>query len=563
MSPDPYETVPTFWDRHQEWIAPLVVSLLTVVLLVVAFPPYHSPEAAYVCLSPGIFWSYLRPRLKLYAWTMFAAQSVAWTINLSWLHPVTWGGLFVLGPIVGAWTGSWYLAAWWAMPRLVGRPTPVRLVGMMGLAGVWVVVEWTRTWLFGGFPWMPLAATQWERAGVLQIAAYTGAYGVSFVLVAFNIGFCAFAHRLFREGRHGLGRRSQEFMLALFLLLGCGSLFVGDVTNSSKSSTVFADVAFVQPDVPAMVKWDPSKTSGIIQNLRNTTLAAGALHPDLILWPESTTPFPLRGGDPSMQKFVEQLSAQTKAPMLVGADAIEAGAPGHDLYYNAAFAVDPTVGLQTAYYAKRRLVQFGEYVPLRPILGWLGKFAPLGDDDFSAGTSSAPLVVPMDTGAAALGVLICYEDLFPQLASSEVRSGADALVVVTNDAWYGEGAAAYQHAAHSVLRAVETRRPVLRCGNAGWSGWIDEFGRVGSVLNVDEAGNVRNGTRKDQRDGSIYFHGTAMAHVTRDQRWVGRDSFYVEHGDWFVAACACAAALGYGLLSVLRIPAATVEESVP
>jgi apolipoprotein N-acyltransferase len=551
--------VPTFWDRHQEWIAPLVVSLLTVVLLVVAFPPYHSPEAAYVCLSPGIFWAYLRPRLKVYVWTMFVAQSVAWTINLSWLHPVTWGGLFVLGPIVGAWTGSWYLAAWWAMPRMVGRPTPVRLFGMLGLAGVWVVIEWTRTWLFGGFPWMPLAATQWERAGVLQIAAYTGAYGVSFVLVAFNIGFCAFAHRLFREGRHGLGRRSQEFMLALFLLLGCGSLFVGDVTNSAKSSAPFADVAFVQPDVPAMVKWDPSKTTEIIQNLRATTLAAGALHPDLILWPESTTPFPLRGGDPSMRKFVEQLSAQTKAPMLVGADAIEPGASGKDLYYNAAFAVDPIVGLQTAYYAKRRLVQFGEYVPIRPVLGWLGKFAPLGDDDFSAGTSSAPLVVPMETGAAAFGVLICYEDLFPQLASSEVRSGADALVVVTNDAWYGEGAAAYQHAAHSVLRAVETRRPVLRCGNAGWSGWIDEFGRVGSVLNVDEEGNVRNGSRKDQRDGSIYFHGTAMAHVTRDQRWVGRESFYVEHGDWFVAACACVATLGFGLLSVLK-PSAVSEK---
>jgi apolipoprotein N-acyltransferase len=549
LSPDPYDTVPTFWDRHSKAIAPVVVGVLTVVLMVAAFPPLHSPEAAYVCLAPGIFWAYLRPRLKVYAWTLFAAQAVAWTINLSWLHPVTWAGLFLLGPIVGTWTGTWYLAAWWTMPRMVGRPTPVRLAAMLGLAGVWVLIEWTRTWLFGGFPWMPLAATQWERRGVLQVAAYTGAYGVSFVLVAFNIGFCAFAHRLFREGAHGLSRRSQEFMLALFLLLGCGSLFVGDITNSSRSSGPFADVAFVQPDIPAMVKWDPSKTPEIIQELRSTTLAARPLHPDLILWPESTTPFPLKGGDPSMRKFVEQLSAQTKAAMIVGADAIESRSGSRDAYYNAAFAVDPQLGLQTAYYAKRRLVQFGEYIPLRPLFGWVGKFAPLGDDDFSPGTDSTPLVVPMEQGAAAFGVLICYEDLFPQLAREEVLSGADAIVVVTNDAWYGEGAAAFQHAAHSVLRAVETRRPVLRCGNAGWSGWIDEFGTLRKV--------VRN------EDGSIYFRGTAMAHVTRDQRWVGRNSFYVEHGDWFVAACACAAALGFALLWVLKLPPAAVQKTAP
>jgi apolipoprotein N-acyltransferase len=87
------------------------------------------------------------------------------------------------------------------MPRMVGRSTLVRLAAMLGLAGVWVLIEWSRTWLFGGFPWMPLAATQWEKMrSVLQVAAYTGAYGASFVLVAVNIGFtrtgcCARARR--------------------------------------------------------------------------------------------------------------------------------------------------------------------------------------------------------------------------------------------------------------------------------------------------------------------------------------------------------------------------------
>ena len=546
MTPDPYDPVPTFWERNSDRAAPVVVWILTVALLVISFPPFHMPEFAYACMVPGLFWAYLRPRFKTYAWTLLTAQAVAWIINLSWLHPVTWVGLFILGAIVGVWTGCWYLAAWWAMPRMEGRKTPVRLMAMLGLAGLWVVIEWSRTWLFGGFPWMPLAATQWERLSVLQVAAYTGAVGVSFVIVAVNVAFAAYANRLFREGSVGLGRRSQEFLLAMFLLLVCLSLMIQETTHRSRFTIPFANVAFVQPDIPAEVKWDKAKEPENIQALTSTTLEAGRLRPDLILWPESTTPFPLKGGNESMRHYVEQLSARTKAPMLVGADAIEHPAPGKDAYYNAAFVVDPEIGLQTAYYAKRRLVQFGEYIPLRPLLGWIGKFVPLGDD-FSPGDDSMPLIVPMKKGAAAFGVLICYEDLFPRLSREEVLSGADALVVVTNDAWYGEGAAAYQHAAHSVLRAIETRRPVLRCGNAGWSGWIDEFGSIRWVQ--------RNAA------GTIYFRGASMADVTRDQRWVGRNSFYVEHGDWFVAVGACLAVMGVMLLGVANPPPPVPKES--
>jgi len=511
----------------------VIVGALSAFLLVVAFPAHHTPELAYVCLAPGVLWAYLNPKLKVYAGTMLLSQAVAWTIILGWLHPVTWAGLFLLGPLVGVWTGVWYLACWWVMPRMLGRPNAVRLIAMTGLGGAWVLDEWSRTWIFGGFPWMPLAATQWERIGVLQVAAYTGAAGVSFVIVAVNVGAAAYAHRLFREGRRGFARRSQEFFLAMFLLLGCLSVLVSDVTHRDQFTVPFARVALIQPDIPSSVKWDPAQADHILRTLAAQTQDAARSQPDLILWPESTTPYPLAGGDPGMPKFVGALARQARVPMLVGADAIERDAAGRERFYNAAFVVDPETGVQTQYYAKRRLVQFGEYVPLRPLLGWIGKFAPLGDD-FSAGTEATPLVVSLREGATALGVLICYEDLFPALATSEVREGADALVVVTNDTWYGEGAAAFQHAAHSVLRAVETRRPVLRCGDAGWSGWIDEFGNIRRVMR--------------DADGSIYYQGVALVNVTRDSRWIGRNSFYVEHGDWFVAVSAVLAAFTVALL---------------
>jgi apolipoprotein N-acyltransferase len=127
-----------------------------------------------------------------------------------------------------------------------------------------------------------------------------------------------------------------------------------------------------------------------------------------------------------------------------------------------------------------------------------------------------------------------------------VLAGSEFLAVLTNNAWYGEGGAAAQHASHSVLRAVETRRPVLRCGNGGWSGWIDEFGSVrATVLNAA---------------GSIFFRGTETITVTRDARWIGQNSFYVEHGDWFTLLCAILAALGFAAVHFAPPPEVDAEE---
>ena len=148
----------------------------------------------------------------------------------------------------------------------------------------------------------------------------------------------------------------------------------------------------------------------------------------------------------------------------------------------------------------------------------MSKFVPL-PGDCTPGTDPTPLVIDLPRGANAFGVLICYEDLFPQLARQSVLAGSDVLAVLTDDAWYGEEGGAYQHAAHSVLRAVETRRPVLRSGNDGWSGWIDEYGGIRDTMADD--------------NGSVYLRGTTSVVVTRDARWVGVQSFYVQHGDWF------------------------------
>lgn len=541
---DPYEPRPTLFQRHPERIAALTVFVLTVVLGVVSFPPFKTAEFAYAMLVPGALWAYMRPRFKVYAWTMFAAQAVLWTILLGWLHHVTWFGLFLLGPFVGTWVGLWYLAAWWTLPRIVGRPTPVRLLVVLGLAGVWVLNEWTRTWFLGGFPWLPLSASQWERVSILQIAPYTGAYGISFVLVMMNVGFAAYANRLFRENVKGLNKRSQEFFLALFLLLTCVSLQVTEAFNRRNQSESLGRFALVQPYIPQTVKWDEKEIPTIVGVLQKTTQEAARLRPDIMLWPEASTPLAVRG-HAQMKDFVENLVRESKVPLLLGSVAFENIGKPDEQGYNGVFLATPEAGLASSYYAKRKLVPFGEFVPFRPVLGWIGKFVPIGGD-FGRGDNASPLLAPVGGKPTIVGPLICYEDIYPQLARSSVNSGASLLTVVTNNGWFGEGGAAYQHAAHSVLRAVEMRRPVVRCGNGGWSGWIDEFGVVRDV--------VKN------KAGSIYFRGVKVVEVQQDRRWVTQLTMYAQYGDWFVLVCAGLMAFGFGLLRVSAPVVARKEE---
>ncbi len=539
LAANPYDQPPPLWRRYPLSLTALGIFVLTVVPTVLMFPPYNVGPLAYMFAAPAILWAYRKPPFKVYAWTVLGAQAVAWTILLAWLHNVTWVGLFLLGPFVGAWVGSWFLLVRALVHRMPGRSMLVRILSMLALAGAWVLVEWTRTWFLSGFPWLTLAISQWEHPSILQIAAFTGAGGVSFVLIAMNIGVAAYAHRLMFENAAGLNRRSQEFFAALFLLLVCLSIHVQETYNRVHFNLPFARVGFVQPHIPQDVKWDPARATEVLGVLERTTLGLAARRPDFVLWPEAVTPMAVKG-DPTVQAWTEALVRRLGAPLLLGSIGVEPGDDGVPAWRNGAFLVEPEEGLAPRYYTKRRLVPFGEFVPLRPVLGWLEKVVPVGGD-FEAGLDPTLLIMRTPGGIVSAGPLICYEDVFPQLARRSTRAGADLLVVLTNNGWFGEGGAATQHAAHSVLRAIETRRPVLRCGNGGWSGWIDEFGSVRAVLRrvdfQDPSGASRQAvSHRPADEGTIYFRGATTVDVTRDHRWVGRDSFYVRNGDWFVVA---------------------------
>jgi len=358
---------------------------------------------------------------------------------------------------------------------------------------------------------------------------------VSFVLVTFSLGTAAYAHRIFFEGVTGLRKRSPEFTVALLVLMGSTFPFLSDVFGQQRHKLL--RVSLVQPYIPQNEKWDTARAREILQTIEQLTFAAAKADvPDVILWPEASVPWALKH-DPNMGAWLEDITRRTGKPLLLGAVSVDNPGEPEERWRNGAFLVDPATGVQYPGYAKRKLVPFGEYIPLRPVLGWLEKFVPIGGD-FVPGNSVLPIQVPAGGATVPVGVLICYEDVFPALARENTLAGAEVLGVLTNNAWYGEGGAAYQHAAHSVLRAVENRRPVVRCGNGGWSGWIDEYG------------NIRETVRNDE--GTIYFRGHKGMNVSRDLRWVGRESYYTTRGDWFVLFCAVLAAGGSSAVMILR-----------
>jgi apolipoprotein N-acyltransferase len=526
----------------------LIACLLSAGLYVLAFPSSNVPEAAYVFAIPHLLLAlFVRPS-RHEGLFLFLSGWLAWGILLFWLRNVTahlemalagalgWLAVIGLSGVVAVFWWAWFYFSLRMIRRAGELSLMARLGTVVAIAALWVLLEWVRGTIFTGFPWLPLSVSQWQRPLLLQIASVTGGYGVSFVLIAFNVGLAFYLHSLWYSRREKWWRRfSFEFYLALFLLFGAIGFGLYSSGAGNRGRIAGPRIAFTQPNVGAFEKWDPALVRENLKVLEDLTTYAAYLGADLVLWPESPTPAPVKG-DPGMRNWGEELSRQTGLAMLIGNIAVEVDPEiPEGRWYNSVFKVDPISGVDVDdYYAKRHLVPFGEFVPFAGYLPFLRKIIPV-PADFYPGKSGTPIQFGPDHNSIGdVGILICYEDIFSTYARQNTLAGADWHYVATNNAWFGEGSAGWQHAAHSVLRAVETRRPVIRCGNAGWSGWIDEYGHIRHVM-LDE-------------DQSIYFQGVEVVEFSRNRWWSGRLSPYVQLGDWFVVASLLL--FGVGLVAI-------------
>lgn len=396
------------------------------------------------------------------------------------------GGLGFLAGL-GFWLGT---IPWVAptMSRYGGLPWPLAGVILLGLAGylalypaayaallarlqirsgalsvvvaasLWVALEFLRTHLLTGFPWNLLGYSQHRNLPVIQVAAVTGVYGVSFVLVAVNAGL---AHAISTSG----GWRQQ--LPGVAVAAGLFGLSLGYVWAApSPIAAASIPVALVQGNIDQGVKWDPAWQSTTLGVYRDLTLAAAREGPSLVVWPETAVPFFLRE-DPRRRE-IEALAREAGAYLLVGAPDRE----GRQTR-NSAFLFSPD-GREGGRYDKRHLVPFGEYVPLKRLLFFVNVLAGGAIGEFARGGEATVLSTPL----GRFGVVICYEAIFPDEVREFFLGGADFLINITNDAWFGRSAAPAQHLAMAVLRAVENRAYLIRAANTGISAIVAPDGRI-------------------------------------------------------------------------------------
>jgi apolipoprotein N-acyltransferase len=342
---------------------------------------------------------------------------------------------------------------------------------------LWVGLDYLRGFLFSGFPWMDLGYGLFSQPALIQAADLGGHHLITFSLVLCNGLIVGIIDRQ-RQAVHWNLRRERRLLLVAWMTL----IFVGgysfvryQVVEPMLARSLHAQVAVVQGNIDQSIKWSEEMRAATVTTYLNLSRQVlGGVDTELVVWPETALPF-FPQQDVLMHRATDFVST-ANTWLLTGAP-LYTIVPGEDAaeqveYFNGALLIGPG-GQSGGQYAKQHLVPFGEYVPLRRYLPFLEPLV-VSIGDFTAGTSSAPL----ELGAMRLGVLICYESIFPDIARQTVDQGANLLVNLTNDAWYGRSSAPYQSMAMAVFRAVETKRTLIRAANTGISGAVDPLGRI-------------------------------------------------------------------------------------
>jgi apolipoprotein N-acyltransferase len=353
-----------------------------------------------------------------------------------------------------------YLACFPALFALIVRHLVLARgrTALMWSPFVWVASEVARGYLTG-FPWGLLGYSQARALPIAQIASVGGVYSVSLLVVAVSAAVVV-----------ALGRQYIPLVAVLSVVLVAGvwgsrRVAAGVLTRDGEP----VRVGLVQGNVDQATKWNPSSAARIFGDYLQQTRQAIHEGATLVLWPESSTPFMFEEDPPGAEQL-RMLARQAKVTLIFGSDQIERGTTTR--FYNSAFLIRQD-GSTGGVYRKMRLVPFGEYVPMQsllffaqPLTGQIGTFTP---------GARAEL---LPANGHPVSVAICYEVVYPALVRQFVVEGSELLTTITNDAWFGETSAPYQHFEQASMRAIENGRYLVRAANTGISGIVDPYGRV-------------------------------------------------------------------------------------
>jgi apolipoprotein N-acyltransferase len=372
------------------------------------------------------------------------------------------------------------------------------------------LLEYLRSHLLTGFPWALLAYSQYKNLPIIQIVDTTGAWGVSFLIMVINIAiYSAFSSRL---SAPGFKRKYLLPILCLLIVLSYGYYKIYRTPDTKHQTAI--KVSVIQGNIPQELKWDPSARSYILNRYEQLSKDAASEHPNLIVWPEASSPG-LLGEDNSVFREIFSLARDIRTPLLIGTVARD----GKE-YFNSCLLIN-SAGEISGRYDKLHLVPFGEYIPFKKYLPFLETIVPIGDINEGREYTIFQIPNPKSQISNKFAVLICFEDLFPELSRKFIQEGAQFLVNITNDAWYKQTSASYQHLQASVFRAIENRVFLARAANTGISGFIDPSGRIISLV-TDAGGKEIFSTGYKTKEIAMLKHG---------------QTFYNRFGDYFVLVC--------------------------
>jgi apolipoprotein N-acyltransferase len=414
--------------------------------------------------SRGVRWS------PWIAGIVFNVLMFWWIVRLpvhAMTHPwIIWPALAALG----LYLGLYFALFGWAV-RFLKRRLGVSILFVAPF--VWTLTEWAKSSGPLGCPWGNLGYALAREPAWIQGASLAGAPGLTFWIVSVNALVAGIV----------VARRWPTRIACAVLALGALILPVrwGYDRLKTAPTAPLTRVALVQPNTPSDVKWNPEAQDSVVGALFDGArqAAAAAPRPDLIIWPETSLPFYVRLEPAKLLRFLG-LVKEIGIPILAGYPDARLSTGGTALTYNAAGLVRPN-GTFAAQYEKMHLVPFGERIPFQEVMPFLGKI-DLGQAEWTPGTD--PVV--FTGGGGTFGVMICFESIFPDHARTLALEGAQYLVNITNDEWFGKTAGPVQHADMAILRSVELGRATARCANTGISMFVDPYGRVSGATPLFE-----------------------------------------------------------------------------
>ncbi len=450
-----------------------LLALASGVLTAAAFPKFNLAFFAWISLIPLLYALAKSPPRRAFGLGL-AAGVVFYGVLVYWIPdvPAHYGGMSYILSLLIYLAMILFLGLFWAVFAMVLRTAHRAFPAAAWLAAplFWVGFEYAVTHVFTGFPWGILGASQFRNTPLIQAATLAGAYGISFLLVFLQATFVLAVTR----------RLKEPFFAALGLLAlahGWGAYAIKRTSTELLAAAAGSfPTAVIQGNVSSDIYWDavsPEEVWRLFDEHMALTERAYDGGARLIIWPEFTVPLCFScPGEPyePMKAALQDYVRRSGATLLIGTNE-QAGPPEERRYFNTAMCLQPD--LRETRYAKMHLVPFGEYTPYKKIFSFIEKLThAIGD--ITPGTEH----VLHDYEGRRFGSPICYEIIFPALVREFTRRGADFLVTITNDGWYGPTSAPHQHFAQAVLRAVENRRFLLRAATTGISGVVDPCGRV-------------------------------------------------------------------------------------